>query len=102
MRVLLTLLLIPLLACHTVFFVGTDTGGHVAFASGTVTVVRLTVVSGPGGTNVNVTIVTLLTNGFSNTLTFCNTQSSLFPMNAFVQVNFTPAQPCISAFSIMR
>ncbi len=100
MRVFLAALLVPLIACNGVVFIGTDSGGHVAFASGTVTMVRLTVVSGPGGTNVNVTLVTLLTNGFSNTLTFCNAAPSLFPQNSFVQVNFTPAQPCISTFTV--
>jgi hypothetical protein len=98
MRALLALLLVPLLSCGGgTFFVGvnTNTGSTVA-VGGMVSFVQLTVVNG----NVNVTIVTLVTNGSTNSITFCGSNASQFPINSFMQVNFTPAQPCVSAFRI--
>ncbi len=94
MRVLLALALIPLLGCGATFFVGGNT--NPGAAAGTVSIVQLTVVDG----NVHATVVTLVANGTANTLTFCGNNSSQFPMNSFVQVSFTPAQPCISSFIV--
>src|SRR5512135_1061535 len=101
MRALLVILLmIPLVACGGgTFFVGFNTNtGRTTFISGTVSLVQLTVVNG----NVNVTIITLLANNGANSLTLCGNQAGLFPMNGFMQVNFTPAQPCVSAFVLVR
>ncbi len=94
MRALVALALIPLIGCGGTFFIG----GSItpASVSGTVSILQLTVVNG----NVNVTIVTLVANGAASNLTFCGHDSSMFPMNTFVQVTFTPAQPCISSFSV--
>ncbi len=94
MRALLALALIPLLGCGATFFVGGNT--NTGAAAGTVSIVQLTVIDG----NVNATVVTLVANGASNTLTFCGNNSSAFPMNTFVQISFTPAQPCISSFVV--
>lgn len=66
----------------------------IASTSGVVSIVHFSVISGPGGTFVNVTIVTLVQNGFGTTDTFCGDVRNQFPMNTFVTVNFTPGQPC--------
>ncbi len=98
MRALLAVLLIALVGCGAVF-VGfqTNTGiGTTTFVTGTVTIVHVTVISG----NVDATVVTLVANASANTLTFCGNNVSLFPIDGFVQVNFTPAQPCISSFAV--
>jgi hypothetical protein len=99
MRALLVILLIPLVACGGgTFFVGFNTNtGRTTFISGTVSLVQVTVVDG----NVNVTIVTLLANNAANSLTLCGNQAGLFPIDGFMQVNFTPARPCVDAFVIV-
>ena len=69
--------------------------------SGTVSIVQLTVLSGGGGTTVQVTAVTLLANGMASAGTFCGDQRSQFPMNTFVQANFTPGRPCSNLTTIV-
>jgi hypothetical protein len=59
-----------------------------------VSIVQLTVISGSNGTSISVTLVTLLQPGAAQTLTFCGTQNSLFPMNTFVQVQFFSGADC--------
>jgi hypothetical protein len=104
MRPLVAVLLVALLGCGGgTFFVGVNTNtGNVTFLSGTVSIVQLAAVSGSNGTNVTVTIVTLIGNNTANTLTLCGANTSLFPMNTFVRVNFTPAQPCVSSFVVVN
>ncbi len=97
MRPLLALLLVSLLGCGGTVFVSGATGSA-ASAAGTVSIVQLTVVDG----KVNATVVTLVANNNARTLTFCGNNTSLFPVNSLVQVNFTSAQPCISAFQVSR
>ncbi len=100
MRAVVAVLLIALVGCGGgTFFVGVNTNtGATTVVSGSVVIVQLTMVSG----GVNVTVVTLMINGIPNTFTFCGSNASLFPINGFVQVNFTPAQPCVSSFVVVK
>ncbi len=93
------LLIVVLAGCGGgTFFIGVNTNtGSTTFVSGTVSLVQVTVVNG----NVHVTVVTLVGNGAANSLTLCGNQASLFPINGFMRVNFTPAQPCVSSFVIV-
>ena len=95
------LLVVSLVGCSGVtsfsFFsnLGADT------TSGIVSIVHFTVVSGPGGTFVNMTVVTLVQNGFSNTTDFCGDVRNQFPMNTFVNVKFNPGQPCATVVQVI-
>ncbi len=88
------LLLLSLLGCGGVTSFGFFTNFHQASTSGVVSIVHFTVISGPGGTLVNVTIVTLIQNGFSTTNTFCGDVRNQFPMNTFVSISFDPGNTC--------
>ncbi len=102
MRALLAVLLIALVGCGGgTFFFGFSSNngiGTTTFVSGTVSIVQLTVFPG----NVDATVVTLVTNFNASTFTFCGNNVGLFPINGFVQVNFTPAQPCINSFAVKQ
>jgi Na+/proline symporter len=77
-------------------FVATD--GHqatVVSASGTVSIVHLTVVNG----NTTVTAVTLLNSGASTT-NFCGNLVDRFPLDTFVNVNFNPGSACGTVVAI--
>ena len=95
LRLVAVLLLVAMLAgCSGVTSFSFFSNPGSARTSGVVSIVHFTVVSGPGGTFVNVTVVTLLQNGFSNTTDFCGDVRNQFPMNTFVNVSFNPGQPC--------
>jgi len=92
MRSLVALLLaLSLTGCGgvTAFGFHTDMGA----VSGTVSSVHVSMVSGNGGF-IQVTFVTLQTNGFSNQLAFCGDTAAQFPMNTSVTVKFNPGQNC--------
>jgi hypothetical protein len=88
------LLLFFLVGCSGVTSFHAFFNPGLASTSGVVSIVHFTVISGSGGTFINVTIVTLVENGFANTNTFCGDVRSLFPMNTFVNVSFNPGPPC--------
>ncbi len=100
MRAVVAVLLMALVGCGGgTFFIGVNTNtGGTTFVSGTVSFVQLTVVNG----DVNVTVVTLVTATTTNTVTLCGNQASQFPVSNFTQVRFTPAQPCVSSFVIVK
>ncbi len=94
-RVAAVLLLVVLLpGCNGITSFHAFFTPNLATASGVVSIVHFTVISGPGGTFVNVTLVTLVQNGFGATDTFCGDVRNQFPLNTFLTVNFTPGQPC--------
>ena len=92
--ILLGLLFSQLLACGSFHVAGAILSSNVTTTSGTVSVVRLTVVSNANGTFVNVTAVTLLVPMGSDSLMLCGDHASSFTMNSNVQVSFTQGQDC--------
>jgi hypothetical protein len=67
---------------------------------GSVSVVQISsVLNGTGGT-VQVTFVTFLENGTFSSIGFCADQTSLFPMDQTVFVNFNPGQPCATVIIV--
>jgi hypothetical protein len=58
------------------------------------------VLNAVGGT-VQVTFVTFVQNGFSSTIGFCEDQTSLFPLDQTVRVNFNPGQPCATIIVVV-
>ena len=69
-------------------------------ASGTVSIVRLTFANDGKGNSVTVTVVTLLQRDDAQDLTFCGSQVSQFPINAFVTVNYTQGTLCSTLNSV--
>jgi hypothetical protein len=93
---LLPVLVVSLLffstGCGNVFFRGDiQTGSTI---QGSVSVVELGNILNGIGETIQVTFVTFLENGTSSTLTFCDDQTTLFPLDQTVRVNFNPGQPC--------
>jgi hypothetical protein len=68
--------------------------------SGTVSLVRLTFANDGKGNSITVTVVTLLQRHDAQDLTFCGTQVSQFPINAFVTVNYTSGVTCSTVNSV--
>ncbi len=95
------LLVVFLSGCNAVTSFSAFFTPNVASTSGVVSIVHFTVVSGPGGTSVNVTVVTLVQNGSGNTDTFCGDVRNQFPMNTFVTVKFDPGQPCATVVQVI-
>ncbi len=54
-----------------------------------------------GRETVQVTFVTLLQNSISSTIGFCGDQTTLFPLNQTVGVNFNPGQPCATVIVVV-
>jgi len=97
-RLLLTILtalsLLYATACGDVFVrasFGTST------FQGTVSLVQLGDMNG----NVQVTFVTFLESGAPFTIGFCGDQTSLFPVNQTVNVNFNPGQVCATIVTVV-
>ena len=90
--------LLSSIGCGNVFVRGAiGTGSTI---QGSVSTVEIgSVLNGTGGT-VQVTFVTFLANGTFSTIGFCADQSSLFPMNQTVLVNFNPGQPCATVIVV--
>ena len=102
MKRLLCVLVVAALAfslssCGSVFVRGAVNSSSV---SGTVSIVQLTT-GANGGAFVTITVVTFLQQGTSSTMNFCGDQRSQFPLNQFVQANFTPGTPCASVIEIV-
>ena len=97
-RCLLACLLLSSLVCGGVCGCGVVRiqgvlGAGAEAVSGFVSSVQLISV-GSNGTTIEVTVVTLQqTLGFTTT-DFCGNVVTQFPMKSFVQVSFTPGQPC--------
>ena len=97
----IVLLVVFLAGCNGVTTFSAFSNPGIANAIGVVSIVRFTAVIGPNGTLINVTIVTLAQNGFSNDNTFCGDVRNQFPMNAFISVNFNPGQPCNTVVKVI-
>lgn len=91
--VVVVLLALILSGCGSVTAIGGFTPGPMVVVSGTVSSVQISSVSGNGGM-VQVTFVTLQTNGMANQLAFCGNNAGQFPMNTSVIVHFNPGQDC--------
>jgi hypothetical protein len=98
------------LACFSLILVLTACGGTVhvggfintgaSSASGTVSLVHLSVVSDSNGTSVQVTAVTLVQIGGAQTFTFCGSHAGQFPMNSIVKASFNPGTPCFTLVAV--
>ena len=102
MKRALVVVLVVLTGCGTVTFQTTSTPGGAVTASGLVTFVQFTAILDGNGTLVNVTVVTLQQTGISQTLTFCGSQSSLFPLNQNMRVSFVPATTCGTIVAVVH
>lgn len=91
-------LLAYLCGCGSKFFVGGALNSSTV--KGTVSIVQVTTVV-DGGALVTVTLVTFLEDGTSRTMNFCGDQRTQFPLDEFVQANFTPGTPCASVIEIV-
>ena len=97
---LLILSSLLLAGCGTFVIGGALNGDNAAVASGMVSIVRLTFASDGNGASITVTVVTLAQSGTTQTLTFCGSQVSQFPMDAFVTTRFTSGQTCSTLLSV--
>jgi hypothetical protein len=68
--------------------------------SGFVSIIQVTSIVDGNGSVVSVTIITLLQTGSAQDFTFCGSQSSLFPVNRFVQARFLPGPSCGTLLSV--
>jgi hypothetical protein len=97
--VLVVSLLLFSAGCGNVFFRGAiQTGSTI---KGSVSVVELGNILNGSGETIQVTFVTFLENGTSSTLTFCDDQATLFPLDQTVRVNFNPGQPCATILVVV-
>jgi hypothetical protein len=94
------LLGVSLLGCGTFRVSGIFTNGA-ATISGVVTGRQLSSVAGSGGVFIQVTVVTLQQPLGFTTSTFCGNFVSQFPMNSFVDVDFTRGDACSTIVNIV-
>jgi len=71
-----------------------------ATSSGFVSIVHFTFVSDGEGGQTSVTVVTLLSAGRAQELTFCGSQVSQFPMNKVVTAKYTHGPNCSTLLSV--
>lgn len=71
-------------------------------ASGTVSIVHLSSTSDSQGSSTQVTVVTLVQQGGAQTITFCGSQVSQFPMNTFVSASFVAGNSCNTLVSVTK
>jgi hypothetical protein len=99
-EIFVVLSLSQLIACGSFKVSGAIPPSGVFVSTGSVSLVRLTVISNSNGTFVNVTAVTLLVPMGSNSLFFCGDQRPSFVMNSNVQVSFTNGQGCSNLVNV--
>ena len=94
------LLTIPLVLCLAAIspgcgnvFIGGAIHPAVSTITGTVSFIQVNTIISSGSVT-QVTFVTFLSNGTTSSIGFCGDQSSQFPLNQTVTMNFTPGQPC--------
>jgi hypothetical protein len=92
--VLVALVLLYATACGNVFVRATL--GSVSTFRGTVSSVQLSIDG-----NAQVTFVTFLQSGAPFTIGFCGDQTSLFPLNRTMTVNFNPGQTCATIIAVV-
>ncbi len=101
--IVIVLLVLLLTCCGTAFFVGGFTLlDGVQSSSGLVSIVHLTIGSGPDGTFVEFTVVTLVNAGAAQTFNFCGNQVSQFPANSFVTATYKPGQQCSTLSTVVK
>lgn len=87
-------------ACGGYYFFGfVSNPGGTQTVTGIVSVVTFSFVQDPTGMSTNVTAVTFLNSGSSNTITFCGDQRSKFHINNSEKVTFTTGALCSSLVS---
>jgi hypothetical protein len=96
---LLVLFSLLLTGCGTVVVRGALNGDPVV-AAGVVSIVHLTFSSDGKGNTITVTVVTLLQSGAAQTLTFCGSQVTQFPMDTFVTTKFTTGSTCATLITV--
>lgn len=74
-------------------FIGGAIHPAVSTITGTVSFIAVNTIISNGST-IQVTFVTFLASGTTSSIGFCGDQSSQFPLNQTVTMNFTPGQPC--------
>lgn len=101
---ILVVLLVLLLTCcgSTTMIRGAILLDGVQSTSGLVSIVHLTVGSGPDGTFVEFTVVTLVNAGAAQTFSFCGNQVSQFPANSFVTATYKPGQQCSTLATVVK
>ena len=85
-------------ACGTVIVQGAI--NFPTSASGFVSIVHFTFVADGNGSQTSVTVVTLLSSGSAQELTFCGSHVSDFPMNTVVTAKYTQGAPCSKLISV--
>jgi len=91
--------LLSSIGCGNVFVRGAIQAGSTI--QGSVSTMQIgSVLNGTGGT-VEVTFVTFLESGTFSTIGFCADQTSLFPLDQTVLVNFSPGQPCATVIIVV-
>jgi DUF4097 and DUF4098 domain-containing protein YvlB len=79
-----------------IFFISTSDDGVIFFtASGTVSVVQLTIINGS-----QVTVVTLIDTGAAQTFNFCGNVVAQFPTNTFVKATYRHNGDCDSVMHV--
>ena len=87
-------------ACGGYYFFGfVSNPGGTQTVTGIVSVVTFSFVQDATGMNANVTAVTFVNSGSSNTITFCGDQRSKFHINNSDKVTFTTGVLCSSLVS---
>lgn len=89
----LAVVLLLVCGCGNVFVRGSWGSGNQT-VSGTVSVVRLTIIVDSNNVSTQVTIVTFLNQSSSSDVSFCGDQRSQFPLQQFAQATFTSGQMC--------
>jgi hypothetical protein len=92
--VLIASILLYATACGNVFVRATF--GTASTLQGTVNSVQLST-----NGNAQVTFVTFLQSGALFTIGFCGDQTSLFPLNRTLTINFNPGQTCATIIAIV-
>jgi hypothetical protein len=93
-------LVLPLPGCGNIFIRG-DVNNNTQTMSGVVSVVQLAIVTNGNNVEIQVTVVTLVNNFTSTTLTFCGDQQLQFPLNDFAQATFIAGQPCSNLLTVV-
>lgn len=102
MKRVLVILLVGLMGCGGVTFQSNTLGANTVSANGFVTFVSFTAILDGNGTLVNVTVVTLVQTGTSQTFTFCGNQNGMFPLSQNLRVSFIPATTCGNIVAVVH
>lgn len=87
------------LSCGNVFIGGAIHPAPIT-VTGTVSFIQVSTIES-GGTVTQVTFVTFFASGATSSIGFCGNQSSQFPLNQTVTMNFNPGQPCATLLLVV-